>query len=157
MARSYIKKSLKHRLLSRVTINKEDCWIINGSQTDKGYSRFTINYKMYTGHRASWIIHNGPIPNKLCVLHKCDTPLCVNPNHLFLGTRADNVYDMVNKDRHTKGENNKNAKFTPDKVVYIRYLQRNSKLSNTFIAKIFNTTQQTISAIKHKIIWKHVK
>lgn len=63
--------------------------------------------KVHLTHRLSWVYHNGEIPDGLCVLHHCDNPRCVNPKHLFLGTRADNNKDMLNKGR-ARGANSKN-------------------------------------------------
>lgn len=81
------------------------CWLWNGPHNLQGYGRFTISrkssigYRTQAAHRFSWLLYRGPIENDFWVLHKCDTPACVNPDHLFLGTRTDNVHDMAKKGR----------------------------------------------------------
>lgn len=75
-----------------------DCWEWKAFR-NKGYGKFTYNGRMYLAHRLSWILTNGPIPDGLGVLHSCDNPPCVNPDHLFLGTQLDNMRDASNKGR----------------------------------------------------------
>ncbi len=77
------------------------CWEWMGTKNRGGYGSFLHSYQVKKGaHQISWEIHYGPIPSGLCVLHKCDNPGCVNPEHLFLGTKRDNTLDMVKKRRH---------------------------------------------------------
>jgi len=81
-----------------------DCWLWTGSKMSSGYGSFNFYGNVQLAHRVSWILKYGPIPigydfHGTCVLHKCDTKLCVNPDHLFLGTNADNVADMLAKGR----------------------------------------------------------
>lgn len=75
------------------------CWIWTASVDEQGYGFFKLNYKMRKSNRVSWELHFGKIPAGLCVLHKCDTPSCVNPSHLFLGTHSDNQVDALAKGR----------------------------------------------------------
>lgn len=87
------------------------------------------------------------------VCHTCDTPACVNPNHLFVGVPLDNVRDMIAKDRNSRGERNMRAKLTPAEVRAIRTasgLQRE-------IAARFGITQGCVSSIKSRSKWKHLK
>jgi hypothetical protein len=76
------------------------CWIYIGARDRKGYGRVKFKGKLTLVHRASWEMSNGAIPPKLLVCHKCDTPSCVNPKHLFLGTYADNNNDKIKKGRY---------------------------------------------------------
>ena len=85
-----------------------NCWFWTASKRNKGYGAFvypSINGDIVQGraHRFSWEVHHGKIPENLCVLHKCDVPACVNPSHLFLGTKRQNNLDMVKKGRHRHG------------------------------------------------------
>lgn len=79
------------------------CQIWTGSVDQKGYGSIRINGASVGAHRVSWIRERGPIPAGLFVLHRCDTPPCINIDHLFLGTQADNIADMVRKGRQRSG------------------------------------------------------
>lgn len=80
------------------------CWPSSSAPTKAGYARYGLNYALIYAHHISWEIHFGPIPDGLKVLHHCDNPPCVRPDHLFVGTQADNMRDMRAKARHSHGE-----------------------------------------------------
>ncbi len=75
------------------------CWLWTAYVDRDGYGNITINRKPTPAHRASWELFKGTIPKGLLVCHKCDTPACVNPDHLFLGTHKDNIRDSFAKGR----------------------------------------------------------
>ena len=75
------------------------CWLFDSSPNPNGYGQISINLKPKLAHRAAWELYVGEIPDGLNVCHKCDTPLCVRPDHLFLGTQMDNLRDASSKGR----------------------------------------------------------
>lgn len=149
-------KTVKERFEEKIEMIPEcGCWIWMGTQ-GKSYGRFKLkSYHSLWSHRAAWIIYNGTIPEGLCVLHRCDTPLCVNPHHLFLGTHGDNVLDKMKKGRCPSGSNISNALLTEAKVAVIRQrlLDGERQIS---LAKAFGVARSTIHAISKHIIWRHV-
>jgi hypothetical protein len=92
------KKTVAERFWELVQ-KSEGCWVWQGNIDDDGYGRFGSKGTVKQAHRVSWEIINGPIPEDVCVLHKCDNPPCVRPDHLFLGDRGDNAKDMASKGR----------------------------------------------------------
>lgn len=100
-----ISKTAARRFATKYTIAASGCWEWLSAQQPRGYGFFTM-YKKERGHtncelahRASWMLHNGPIPEGQFVCHRCDNPSCVNPAHLFIGSAQDNVSDMIQKGR----------------------------------------------------------
>lgn len=75
------------------------CWLWTGPVNNTGYGLAFFKNKQTLAPRSSWEVHNGPIPDGMYVLHRCDTPACINPAHLFLGTAMDNTRDMIAKGR----------------------------------------------------------
>ena len=94
------------------------CWLWTANRNSVGYGMIAPGYggrSSILAHRASWELANGPVPAGLFVCHHCDTPLCVNPAHLFLGTDQENKDDMVRKGRSPKGERS-GARLHPERM-----------------------------------------
>lgn len=139
------------RFHKKYVINVSGCWIWTAGTRPNGkgvpYPRHHCdNGKSIGAHRFSYALVNGAIPDGAYVCHKCDTPLCVNPDHLFIGTHDDNMRDMVQKGRSYtgRGENKKGlAKLTDQQAEQIRTM----KAPQSAIAKLFGVSQKTISRI----------
>lgn len=135
-----------------------ECWEWLGSHNANGYGVYGKPKRM--AHRLSWEFYNGPIPSAMSVCHKCDNPPCVNPEHLFLGTQADNLRDMDSKGRRVspdnKGVNNPRAKLTQEQVQEIRKLywtgrykpkQKAAPYDSKKLASMFGVARSTIRLV----------
>lgn len=144
----------------------EDCWEWQAARMSSGYGMMRLNGVSTGAHRISWMLHYGDIPKGVCVCHKCDNRLCVRPDHLFLGTQADNIRDMMNKGRiargkqlnhpNQKGDKNHNAVVTEKQVrhVLLMYYKENKKQAE--ISRIVGLTYANVWAIVHRKSWKHI-
>lgn len=137
------------------------CW--NWRTTLYRYGNFTIDAKSISAHRASWLIHNGAIPDGLFILHRCDNKRCVNPHHLFLGTQAENMRDMARKGRQTKllppvrrGRANHAAKVTEDQVIEIRQMWDSGNYRLKDIAIRYGISVPSTHKIARRETWTHV-
>lgn len=141
------REPLKQRI-ERTNTKVSECWVWSGSVGRDGYGVLTVGRKQMRAHRASFEAYNGEIPPGLLVCHRCDVPLCVNPDHLFLGTPKENTQDMIRKSRNTvlRGSDHPNAKLTMEDRASIRAL-RSSGEKLTVVAEKFGISVQTVSAI----------
>jgi hypothetical protein len=101
----------KCRFFAKV-IKTESCWIWTSTKNRKGYGTIKWGPKDKKAHRVSYLIHKGDIPDGKIIMHSCDNPSCVNPDHLKIGTDQENISDCVSKDRNCKGENH--PRWNPD-------------------------------------------
>jgi len=170
---SYNKKakkfhgSLTERFSRYVYLSKDinnNCWNWMGAKNDCGYGvigRGTRCHGISKAHRVAYeIFHFTDLHKTICVCHICDNPACVNPKHLFLGTQADNVADMIAKGRNTpppvrKGEEANFAKLTEQQIRQIRKLSK-AGTSSRKIAKSFAVSKTTILQIVNHKSWRHV-
>lgn len=136
------------KILFEKKVNKTDaCWLWMGALASGGYGSFRLRFKTVRAHRASYEFYVGFIPKDLFVLHKCDVRRCVNPGHLYAGTRADNVRDAQERNRLKicRGEENSNAILTWDKVDQIRRERPSTTLPK--LAEKFGVSRGCISNI----------
>jgi len=140
-------------------VKKTDgCWLWTGRIGGRyGYGTFWDNDRKRNvpAHRVSFELSIGPIPKGLFVCHKCDNGVCVNPNHLFLGTPKDNTADMLRKEREARGTRNGAAKLKPENIPVIRELRRQGTSLDS-IAERFGMSRERIRDIVRGITWKHI-
>jgi hypothetical protein len=154
--RTYRKATPEERFWLRVLKSPDPggCWLWQGGRTPKGYGSFSVRGITMRAHRYSYELHNGPKPADLHIRHSCDTPACVNPAHLLLGTPLDNVRDRVDRGRSAHGT--PAAKITEQDVRDIRRLYRDGVLQAA-LAERFGITQGAVSLIVHRKHWVHVE
>jgi hypothetical protein len=153
------KKSPTERFLSSVSPEPNSgCWLWAGGANEikGGYGCYTSGGKavlgpgLRTSHRAAYHLFKGPIPAGLYVLHECDNRLCVNPDHLFLGTNAENLADMRAKKRHIFGSRAHQAKLTDEIVAIVR----TGGAPDREYAAMFGVAPETISKARRGLTWR---
>jgi len=167
------------RFWSRIDTPAEPdrCWEWQSTRNDAGYGVLSLCSVYYRVHRIMWALEHGPIPQGLYVLHDCDNPPCVNPAHLFLGTKSDNSRDMVAKGRNVakthpellargerspvhqhpelyRGEKHGKHKLTWEQVRTIRRMYAEGGVSQPQLGRIFGVTHVTIGNIVRHKIWR---
>ena len=129
-----------------------DCWLWTACLTRGGYGCFHIYGARVRAHRYSYEMANGPIPAGKIVMHSCDNPACVRPDHLSVGTHADNMADMVEKGRSQIGETNSQAKLTEADAIAIK---TDTRLHRE-IASDYGISIQLVGNIKNRKRWRHI-
>lgn len=139
--------TIKDRLLAKITITENGCWEFTGQRKKDQFAYGLIwkGNKAVRAHRVSYEEHIGPIPDGIDVLHKCDNPPCVNPDHLFLGTRGENCTDAASKNRFPLNDKHHNTKLSVEDVKLIKAARG---MTNNELARHFKVSQPTISRIR---------
>lgn len=161
-------RTLRERFDAKWKLDERSgCWLWTATRTNPrrgaGYGRISSGARLIVAHRVAWELFRGPIPEGLRVLHACDTPPCVNPEHLFVGTQADNIRDMRAKGRLIppppptpaqvlRGEDVATARLTEACVRAIRA----SAATHAELARRYGVTQQAIAAVRSRRTWRHV-
>lgn len=138
-------------------VDKTDsCWIWTGPIGWGGYGVFRRHGKTEFAHRISYFVANREYPDNLIVCHKCDNPICVNPNHLFVGTHADNVHDMMRKGRsnQARGESSGKAKLSRHDVFDIRRRFKKDGKTAVELASEYGVNKENIYRIAYRQSWK---
>jgi hypothetical protein len=141
----------------------ESCWLWTGYVARNGYGQARLNGRVEYVHRIAWIEAFGPIPAKMFVCHACDTPACVNPGHLMLGTNASNMRDAAAKGRvhrpvgqtWTRGHRNGQSKLTDEQVATIRVRLAQGE-RHPAIARDYNVSSSLICQINTGKRWSHL-
>lgn len=132
------------------------CWVWVGRLRKDGYGELRVSGPITLAHRCSWMLHRGPIANGLCVLHRCDNRQCVNPDHLRLGTVADNNADCVAKNRQARGGRLSVTKLTPEMVREIKAKYQKWKCGARVLAEEYGVSLYTIYDVVTGYTWRHI-
>ena len=150
----------QHRnFFAKVDASDEDgCWNWIAMCDKDGYGRFWVNGKTQYAHRVSYMIHVGMIPDGMLVLHSCDNPCCVCPDHLRTGTDQDNINDKMARGRGkcAAGEANGMAKLTEIEVSAIRSMYEDGGILQRELGEMYGVSPNVISKIVRRKIWKHL-
>lgn len=162
-----IRKPLRERLYAKLVISDDpdDCWGWFGSRGEnrpgKGHARLFGGVTApgeVLAHRISYILHVGPIPEGLNVLHHCDNPPCCNPRHLYIGTHSDNMRDRVMRGREADrcGQRNPSTSLTDNDVLVIRERYATETITQTQLGYEYGVSQDTISKIVNHKTWSYL-
>lgn len=160
-----MSKQIKERFFDKVSPEPmSGCWLWTGAPSDNTktgqYGRFRMNGKQRRAHRASWELFRGKIPEGMHVLHRCDNPVCVNPDHLFIGTNSDNVADRVEKHRSGNkphiGENHPMRRLSEENVRSIRSRYFMGEAGKNLSIE-FGVSRSAVSEIVNFRKWRHVQ
>ncbi|HEX4604309.1 MAG TPA: HNH endonuclease [Candidatus Angelobacter sp.] len=132
------------------------CWLWQGMVRPDGYGAARFQGREQGAHRVGWKLFRGEIGPGMVVCHRCDVRPCVNPEHLFLGTAAENAEDMIEKGRSPRGEKHGSAKLTTEQVGRIKTMLAEDKLYMSEIAREFGVSPTTVRAIRTGRTWKAV-
>ncbi len=145
------------RFFDKVQITKS-CWFWKIWLSVNGYGLFWFRGKYIRAHRFSYELFVGPIKDSKMILHKreCGNRNCINPHHLYMGTNADNMRDMMLWGNATNGQNNGSAKLSESDVLTIRRIHKNNRHGYAKSAELFGVSATTIGIVVRGLRWKHI-
>lgn len=150
-----VTKTVMQRFINFVNSD----WQWTGTKNKAGYGKILYNGRMDYAHRVSFELFNGPIPDNMQVLHACDDPGCVDPDHLHLGDQKTNIHEMMDRGRYHhivfKGQDHGRAKFSNEQIREIRERVKNG-CSYTELSREYHVVVTTISNIITGKSWKHL-
>lgn len=151
-------EKLEASLTTKKVIGENNCWLWQGAKDTGGYGKTQWKRKQFLVHRLSaWLFKGFSLESDLHVCHHCDNPICYNPEHLFVGTSADNTRDKVAKKRHHWGERTPSARLTEAQVLEIKQQYQKGVVGYITLAKKYRVSMRTIVFIIKGINWKHVQ
>lgn len=156
--RSLCQSDLKQQLFARREVDPvTKCWLWIGSKDGAGYGTLSNGGKIHKAHRAAYGVFVGPIPDGMLVCHRCDTPPCFNPEHLFVGSQSDNMQDMARKGRHPypRGDRHHGAKMTESDVVCILAASKFG-LQTVDISRKLNLPYFSVHDVVRGKSWTHI-
>lgn len=154
---TYCMKHASELRRNKITyyIDENGCYICNSHPTNiDGTARIGVDGIKTTVYRYLWIQKYGGIPKGLELRHKCDNRRCINLEHLELGTHKENMQDMVNRNRHLKGENANSSKLTEKQVINIL---NDTEHSREELSEIYNISEEQIRRIKNRTSWSYLQ
>ena len=136
------KLPLAERFWSRVKRGRPDeCWEWQRASSSSGYGQLLVDGRQELVHRLSWALRNGPVPDGMCVLHHCDNKICVNPDHLFIGTHQDNTDDYLKKNGGRKHPKHPKHPLTKNRLASYR---RKAALTQQALSELSGISYRTI-------------
>jgi hypothetical protein len=152
----YRHKTPRERFMEKVSVNSNGCWMWT-STNQNGYAAMWYEGRTRLVSKISWFLFKGEWP-KLFMLHKCDIPMCVNPEHLFDGTALNNMLDKTAKGRNNPpvGERAGQAKLTEEKVLDMRSKYATGNFTQRKLADIFEVGYKAVCKIVHRQRWRHI-
>lgn len=147
---------IKQRLVNNRKITPSGCWEWTLNKDKAGYGMMTYRQDPIRCHRASYLAFKGPINDNLCVCHTCDNKLCFNPEHLFLGSNADNTADMISKKRQACGSRCGTSKLNEDQIIEMRTLYSTGNFTQKELGEKFGIHHHKVYEIVNKRTWRHV-
>jgi hypothetical protein len=150
------------RFWSKAEIAGSGCILWVAAKNSNGYGRFRLGDKVIDSHRVAFMLTYGEIPKGMLVCHTCDVRLCVNPEHLWLGTYSDNLVDALQKGRkfipleRSFGEKHHASKLTTEQVLEIRRRHKETGIGWRRLSREYGLNGKTITHVLNRDTWKHI-